>query len=185
MKCSASALPSVACCQRGQAKTTVSPEAKHYDSSSRHTRATHTMQNDVHTEEERELLLSTAVASCSRLSSFTSEDVEFMAKHLTFVAFDVDELIMQRGEASSWVGLLLSGVLVVLVKHALRRRERDEPVQRGGAVEHKGERRVGRRLARLALDQRRDLLRERPHEWGAAGCRRAQGGVQGAGAPRG
>jgi len=73
------------------------------------------MQNDVHTEEERELLLSTAVASCSRLSSFTSEDVEFMAKHLTFVAFDVDELIMQRGEASSWVGLLLSGVLVTSI----------------------------------------------------------------------
>lgn len=71
--------------------------------------------SDVDDEEERELLLSHAVASSRFLAPLTPEDIGFMVRHLSIVTFDVNEVVMQRGELATWVGIVLSGSLVAHV----------------------------------------------------------------------
>ena len=63
-------------------------------------------------EEEAEDLLWSAIATSPFLSQqLDSEDALALAKYLTIVPFDVADVVMQKGETASWVGLVLAGAL--------------------------------------------------------------------------
>ena len=74
------------------------------------------LKSDVEDEEEAELLLSKAAASSRFLTSLTHEDIGFMARHFSIFSFDQGEVIIQRGETATWMGVVLAGSLIARVQ---------------------------------------------------------------------
>jgi CRP-like cAMP-binding protein len=66
-------------------------------------------------DEETEMLFSQAVAANDILAQLNEEDVSTMVSHLTVTPYDVDEMIVQKGETATWLGIVLSGSLQAYV----------------------------------------------------------------------
>ena len=71
--------------------------------------------NDTTDEDEAEVLLTHARAKSTFLQQLEPHDIQSIIKHLTVLEFDEGETIMVKGEAATWVGILLSGELSALV----------------------------------------------------------------------
>ena len=45
------------------------------------------------------------------LGVFDANDMSTLCEHLSFLAFDKDDIIMMRGEVATWMGIVLQGKL--------------------------------------------------------------------------
>jgi hypothetical protein len=66
-------------------------------------------------DDAAEDLLAQAVGSSRFLAPLNAEDIGFMARNLSIVAFQPDDVIMQHGEMATWVGIVLQGALIAYV----------------------------------------------------------------------
>ena len=65
---------------------------------------------------EAERLLTTAMATSETLSGYTKEEVGLIADNMSIVNFESAQDVMREGEPGSWVGVILSGTMVVVIK---------------------------------------------------------------------
>lgn len=74
-------------------------------------KAVESLSSDAQLEEAETLLLE-AQAQSRALSVFTSTDILNLAENLSILEYEAGEVVMQQGEHASWVGIVLSGVIV-------------------------------------------------------------------------
>ena len=65
---------------------------------------------------EAERLLTTAMATSETLSGYTKDEVGLIADNMSIVNFESAQDVMREGEPGSWVGVILSGTMVVVIK---------------------------------------------------------------------
>ena len=66
---------------------------------------------------EAERLLTTAMATSEILSGYTKDEVALIADNMSIVNFESAQDVMLEGEPGSWVGVILSGTMVVVIKN--------------------------------------------------------------------
>ncbi len=66
-------------------------------------------------QDQAESLLLSAQSQSRFLFAFNHADIAALAQHLSILSFDAGELIMQRGQLATWVGILLSGELSAII----------------------------------------------------------------------
>lgn len=69
------------------------------------------LQTEVEDEVELEALLTHAVHASPFLRALSVDDIACMASHLAVLSFEAEEVIMEKGETASWIGIVLSGSL--------------------------------------------------------------------------
>ena len=70
-------------------------------------------------QDQAESLLLSAQSQSRFLFAFNHADIAALAQHLSILSFDAGELIMQRGQLATWVGILLSGELSAIIGNSV------------------------------------------------------------------
>lgn len=69
------------------------------------------LASDTQDQDEAEGLLEHAQAKSRFLKAFNQHDIHMLAQHLSILEFEEGEIIMQKGQQATWMGILLSGEL--------------------------------------------------------------------------